>query len=124
MALTLDIDATVAGCPTLGEFSAWVDQLVGRAFVLPAAPAHLSVSVRPLSSGEIVAELSMLSEPAPQLLRQLRDRLDCEGLLRAVALSVSLLAEPAPQAGVTPVPKETPPRSEPDAQVAGGAPPT
>ena len=120
--LALDVDARVAGCPSLEEFSAWVDQLVGRTFVVPAAAARLSVEVRPALSGELVAELSLLAEPAPQLLRQLRDRLDCEGLLRAVALSVSLLAKPATPLEAAPVPAEAPPRSEPSAPAAGGPP--
>src|SRR5690606_4746574 len=96
--LSLEAAATLRDCPPLGEFSSWVDELVGRAFVQPEAAVRLVVTVRPTATGELVAELLLPAHPEPQSLRRLRDRLGCEGMLRAMALSVSLLAQLGPDA--------------------------
>src|SRR5690606_20054063 len=88
LAVALEVDPTLQDCPTLTEFRAWVDQLVGRPFTQPDAKVRLLVTVRSLAGGELVAEVLQVttpSSPGPERLRQFRDRLDCQELLRAVA---------------------------------------
>src|SRR5690606_25161399 len=82
--------------------SGWVDALVGWPFVQGGSPRRATVTVRAVSGGELLVTVYLAEtpgaagSPAPRGAkhREFRQGVSCGELLRTVALSLSLLAEP------------------------------
>lgn len=110
--LQLRIDSAGSECPSAGDVGQWVNQLAGRTYIRPEADAVLLVVVERGTSGALSARIlrpattaplsntenlagSENGGAAPTVLRELQDGSSCPELLRAVALSLAVMAEQA-----------------------------
>jgi hypothetical protein len=105
--LKLDVSATTSECPQAFEISAWVNELVGREFVVERAPVELAIRVTQAPNSElkvdVVAVEQTTSGTTRSELRRFQRALPCAELLRAGALTISLFAK-APSADPGDVP--------------------
>lgn len=93
----IDVDAAESTCPQAPEVAAWINDLVGRDFVVAEAPVELTIQVSDASNHELAVALVAV-EHAPEAsttteLRRFQRALSCAELLRATALTISLFAK-------------------------------
>lgn len=96
--LTLEVRATTADCPEQPRVATWVNDLVGREFVVPEAEVELAIGVDIAPNDELLVELVALETtsagaPLRTELRRFQRASSCSELLRAAALTISLFAK-------------------------------
>lgn len=96
--LKLDIRATNVDCPEQPRVATWVNDLVGREFVVPEAEVELAIGIEIAPNDELLVELVALETtstgaPIRTELRRFQRASSCAELLRAAALTISLFAK-------------------------------
>lgn len=105
--LTLQLDTVAPNCPSHGDVTAWVNELAGWDFAWASAPVEVTIRVADTSNNELTVDV-LSTEPTEAGVerkewRHFQSALSCAELVRAAALTISLLAKPPePRAEVQP----------------------